>query len=76
MSPGDAPLVLRTTTLITNSWFDAIAPYGESTVGVYSRIDRRPVAGQNNGHFTGVQPLPCHRPHVLLRHRPPSRRTA
>lgn len=40
--PGDAPLVLRTTTLLTHSWFDAIAPYGETTVGVSSRIDRRP----------------------------------
>lgn len=44
VSPGDAPLVLRTTTLSTNAWFDAIAPYGETTVGVYSRIARRPLA--------------------------------
>jgi hypothetical protein len=44
VSPGDAPLVLRTTTLLTNSWFDAIAPYGETSVGVYSRLGRRPIA--------------------------------
>jgi hypothetical protein len=42
VSPGDAPLVLRTTTLITNSWFDAVAPYDETAVGVYSRLGNRP----------------------------------
>src|SRR5262245_55175889 len=46
MSPGgnDASLVLRVTTLITNGWFDAIAPYHPSAVGVYSRLGRRPAA--------------------------------
>lgn len=45
MSPtaGDATLVLRTTTLITNSWFDAVAPYHPTAVGVYSNLGRRPV---------------------------------
>jgi hypothetical protein len=44
MSPGgnDASLVLRVTTLITNAWFDAIAPYHSTAVGVYSRLGRRP----------------------------------
>ena len=27
VKPGDAPLVLRFTTLLTNAWFDATAPY-------------------------------------------------
>ncbi|KAJ9448098.1 hypothetical protein DIPPA_70219 [Diplonema papillatum] len=40
---GDAPLVLRLTTMLTNAWFDATAPYDETAVGVYSRFDRRPV---------------------------------
>lgn len=40
---GDASLVLRITTLVTNAWFDAIAPYHESAVGVESRLGRRPV---------------------------------
>ena len=39
---GDATLVLRFTTLITNAWFDAIAPYHPTAVGVYSRLGRRP----------------------------------
>ena len=42
VKPGDAPLVLRFTTLLTNAWFDATAPYHPTAVGVYSRIDRRP----------------------------------
>jgi hypothetical protein len=37
---GDATLVLRWTTLLTNAWFDAIAPYHPSAVGVYSRLGR------------------------------------
>jgi hypothetical protein len=44
VSPGanDATLVLRITTVITNAWFDAIAPYHPTAVGVYSKLDRRP----------------------------------
>ena len=43
---GDATLILRTTTLITNAWFDATAPYHPTAVGVYSRLGRRP-AGES-----------------------------
>lgn len=42
VGPGDATLVLRTTTLVTNVMFDAIAPYHPTAVGVYSRLPRRP----------------------------------
>ncbi|MBE0658962.1 MAG: vanadium-dependent haloperoxidase [Bryobacteraceae bacterium] len=38
----DATLVVRATTLITNSWFDATAPYHPTAQGVYSRLGRRP----------------------------------
>lgn len=41
---GDATLVLRVTTLITNSWFDAVAPYHPTAIGVYSDLGRRPLA--------------------------------
>lgn len=47
-SGGDATLVLRSTTLITNAWFDAIAPYHPSAVGVYSRLGRRPPGERTN----------------------------
>jgi hypothetical protein len=42
LAPGDAPLILRITTLTTNAWFDAIAPYHPTAVGVSSRLGRRP----------------------------------
>lgn len=41
---SDATLVLRITTLVTNAWFDAAAPYQPEAVGVYSRLGRRPGA--------------------------------
>ncbi len=37
-SGGDATLVLRATTLITNAWYDAAAPYHGDAVGVYTRL--------------------------------------
>jgi len=45
VAPGDAPFILRTTTLITASWFDATAPYSASAVGVYSNLGRLPTSG-------------------------------
>ena len=44
MSPAgnDATLVLRVTTMLTQAWFDAIAPYHPSAVGVSSRLGRLP----------------------------------
>jgi hypothetical protein len=44
VSPGvnDASLVLRITSMVSNCWFDAIAPYHPTAVGVYSRLGRRP----------------------------------
>src|SRR5690606_29688914 len=44
VKPGDATLVLRFTTMLTNSWFDATAPYHPTAVGVYSNLGRRPAS--------------------------------
>ncbi len=41
-SGGDATLVLRVTTLVTNAWFDATVPYAAPAVGVYSHLPHRP----------------------------------
>ncbi|MDH5674080.1 MAG: vanadium-dependent haloperoxidase [Myxococcales bacterium] len=41
---GDATLVLRLTTLVTNAWFDAVAPYHPTAVGVYTSLGRRPAS--------------------------------
>ncbi|MER7578052.1 vanadium-dependent haloperoxidase [Streptomyces sp. NPDC126514] len=49
LSGGDASLQLYTTSTTVTSWFDAIAPYSEKAVGVFSRVPRRPAAeGVNN----------------------------
>ena len=45
VAPGDAPLILRTTTLVAAGWFDAIAPYSANAVGVHSDLGRLPTTG-------------------------------
>ena len=45
---GDASLVLRYGTLVTNAWYDATAPYHPTAVGVYSRLGRRPASESTN----------------------------
>jgi hypothetical protein len=47
-APGDAPFILRTTTLLNNVWFDSIAPYSDTSVGICSTIARRPVSERND----------------------------
>ncbi len=41
---GDATLIFRLTSLLGNAWFDAIAPYHSTAVGVHSDLGRRPAA--------------------------------
>ena len=41
-TPNDAPYILRIVVVINNAWFDSIAPYHQSAVGVSSRLGRRP----------------------------------
>jgi hypothetical protein len=40
-SGSDATLVLRHTAMISNAWFDAVAPYHPTQVGVFSKITQR-----------------------------------
>lgn len=51
VAPGDATLVLRFTTLITNAWFDATAPYHPTAVGVYSRLGRQSPSDQASANI-------------------------
>ncbi|MDG9720192.1 DUF6851 domain-containing protein [Streptomyces sp. DH24] len=44
IAPGDTSIYTWITYLFQVSWFDALAPYHPTAVGVYSRIDRRPAA--------------------------------
>jgi hypothetical protein len=43
-SANDAPFIVRNVVVVNNAWFDAIAPYHPTAVGVYSRLGRRPAA--------------------------------
>jgi hypothetical protein len=47
---GCASVIFRATTLLGNAWFDAIAPYHRTAVGVYSDLGRRP-ADEGRGLF-------------------------
>ena len=53
-SGGDATLVLRVTTMTTNAWFDAAAPYHPSAVGVYTRLGRRPASEAESNYNINV----------------------
>jgi hypothetical protein len=44
VSPGDATLVLRFTTMISGSWFDATSAYHDTADGVHADLGRRPEA--------------------------------
>lgn len=39
---NDAPIILRHTTLASHAWYDALAPYHPTAVGVSSNLGRRP----------------------------------
>jgi len=39
---GDPSIIFRITAMVSNSWFDAIAPYNSKAVGVYSQLPRMP----------------------------------
>jgi len=42
IAPMDVTILIRVTHLVQNAWFDALAPYHPTAVGVYSRLGRRP----------------------------------
>ena len=44
VASSDASLVLHMTVQLNNAWFDAIAPYHPTAVGVASRLGRRPAS--------------------------------
>ncbi|OEJ37955.1 hypothetical protein AR457_29445 [Streptomyces agglomeratus] len=42
IAPSDASLIIRFANLVAHAWFDAIAPYHPTAVGVHSNLGRRP----------------------------------
>lgn len=56
-SAGDATLVLRVTAILTNAWYDSVAPYHSTAVGVYSDLGRRPDSERLNTEKMNVASL-------------------
>lgn len=56
-SAGDATLILRITAILTNAWFDSIAPYHPTAVGVYSDLGRRPAGERLDNYHMNVASL-------------------
>ncbi|MFR9776109.1 vanadium-dependent haloperoxidase [Micromonospora sp. MS34] len=44
LAPSDAPLIIRYANMLELSWFDAIAPYHPTAVGIHTQLPRRPRA--------------------------------
>ncbi|GAB3547698.1 hypothetical protein J2S53_002414 [Actinopolyspora lacussalsi] len=42
IAPMDVTILIRYTCMAHNAWFDALAPYHPTAVGVYSKLGRRP----------------------------------
>lgn len=42
--PSDATLIIRFSNLVAHSWFDAIAPYHPTAVGIHGDLGRRPAS--------------------------------
>ncbi|WP_210581229.1 DUF6851 domain-containing protein [Streptomyces sp. GESEQ-4] len=60
MAPGDVATYTWLTHLLQTSWFDALAPYHPSAVGICSRIPRRPAeesATNRNKNIAGLHAL-------------------
>ena len=56
VSPGlnDASILFRYFTILFNAAFDAVAPYHETAVGVYSRLGRRPASASTSNYFANI----------------------
>jgi len=48
VGPMDATIIMWSSHKVQTSWFDAIAPYHPTAVGVYTRIPRRPASEHTN----------------------------
>ena len=48
-STGDASLILRMNTITSNVWYDAVAPYHPTAVGIYTQHKHRMTEKNNRG---------------------------
>ena len=56
VSPGlnDASILFRYFTILFNAAFDAVAPYHDTAVGVYSRLGRRPASQSASNYYPNI----------------------
>ena len=56
VSPGlnDASILFRYFTILFNAAFDAVAPYHDTAVGVYSRLGRRPASQSESNYYPNI----------------------
>ena len=56
VSPGlnDASILFRYFTILFNAAFDAVAPYDDTAVGVYSRLGRRPASQSGSNYYPNI----------------------
>ncbi|MEV1143947.1 vanadium-dependent haloperoxidase [Micromonospora sp. NPDC049799] len=54
VAPSDATLIIRFANLLEICWFDAIAPYHPTAVGIYSQLPRRPRAEAATNRYKNI----------------------
>ena len=51
---NDASVLFRYFTVLFNAAFDAVAPYDDTAVGVYSRLGRRPASQSGSNYYPNI----------------------
>ncbi|MFD7288593.1 vanadium-dependent haloperoxidase [Streptomyces sp. NPDC059863] len=54
IEPNDASLIIRFSNLVAHAWFDAIAPYHPTAIGIHSNLGRRPASERATNKFRNV----------------------
>ncbi|MET9258071.1 DUF6851 domain-containing protein [Streptomyces sp. NPDC003717] len=65
IAPTDIPLIVWIEDIMQTAWFDALAPYHPTAVGVHSRIPRRPAAEAATNRHKNIAAL--HAANVAVR---------
>ena len=68
---SDPTLILRLTTMTTLSWFDAVAPYHQTAVGIYTQHSHRLIENTNRNKNIAML-YACY--HIALIHLPKRKR--
>ncbi|TQM71882.1 hypothetical protein FHX41_5662 [Actinomadura hallensis] len=69
--PMDASLIIWIADMMTTSWFDALAPYHPTAVGVHSRIPRRPAGESKTNRNKNIAAI--HATHKVIKATNPER---